>query len=147
MATGQTNKPPIKQKYIKDPADLLKAWNEYKSHIDNNPDIQQVATAKGVMEIAVKRPYIKQGFYSFFYNRYGHHVHQYFDNDKGAYDAYLGIVTHINAECKHDQIEGSLTGRYKSPNLVARLNGLTEKVQNEITTPGTISIKFEKDKE
>jgi hypothetical protein len=141
------SKPPIKQKYIKDPADILKAWNEYKAHIDNNPDIQQVATGRGVLSIEVKRPYLKQGFYSFFYNKYGHHVSQYFDNQNNSYTAYLDVISHIRGEWEQDQIEGSLTGRYKAHNLVARLNGLTEKVQNEITTPGTISIKFEKDTE
>ena len=141
------NKPPIKQKYIQDPLDLLKAWNEYKAHIDANPDIQQVATGKGVVEIEVKRPYLRQGFLSFFYNKYGHHIKQYLDNEGGAYNAYLEVCTHIRGEWEQDQIEGSLTGRYKAPNLVARLNGLQDKVQNEVTTLGSLSVKFEKDKE
>jgi hypothetical protein len=139
------SKPPIKQKYIKDPLDLLKAWNEYKAHVDANPDIQQVATAKGVVEIAVKRPYLRQGFLSFFYVNYGHHVKQYLDNEAGNYNSYLEVATHIRSEWELDQIDGSLTGRYKSPNLVARLNGLVDKQQTELTTPGKLEIKFEKD--
>jgi hypothetical protein len=35
-------------------------------------------------------------------------------------------------EWESDQIDGSLTGRYKSPNLVARLNGLKEQSETEI---------------
>jgi hypothetical protein len=124
--------PPIKQKYIESPELLLKAWNDYKDIILNNPDIQEVATAKGVQQIKVKRPFQRKGFESYFFNMYGHHVKQYIDNEKGAYDAYLGVVTHMRNEWESDQIDGSLTGRYKSPNLVARLNGLVDKQENNI---------------
>jgi hypothetical protein len=123
-------KPPIKQKYINNPDDLLKAWNDYKDIIINNPDMQEVATAKGVQQIKVRRPFQRKGFESYFFNVYEHHVKQYIDNQKGAYDAYLGVVTHMRNEWEADQIEGSLTGRYKSPNLVARLNGLKEQTEN-----------------
>ena len=126
------NLPPNKQKYIENPEALLKAWNDYKSSLDKNPDIQQQATAKGVTEIRVKKPYLRKGFESYFYNTYGHHVKQYIDNEKNAYEAYLGVVTHMRNEWECDQIEGSLTGRYKAPNLVARLNGLTEKTETKV---------------
>jgi hypothetical protein len=129
------SKPPIKQKYIKEPSDLLDAWNNYKTFVDSNPDIQDVATGKGILQISVKKPYTRQGFLSYFYTTYGHHVKQYLDNEGGAYESYLEVVTHIRTEWEADQIEGSLTGRYKSPNLVARLNGLADKqeTKHEIT--------------
>jgi hypothetical protein len=136
-------KPPIKQKYIPTPEDLLRIWNEYKLHLDANPDFQEVATAKEVQRIAVKKPYQRQGFEAFVFNKYGFHVYQYIDNLGGAYEAYLGIVTHMRNEWQGDQIEGSLTGRYKSPNLVARLNGLTEKTENNTTLSGKIEITLD----
>jgi hypothetical protein len=123
-------KPPIKQKYIESPEALLKIWDEYKAHIDKHPDVQEMATAKGVQVIRVKKPYMRQGFEAFVYRKYGHAVHQYIDNYQGNYSSYLGIVTCMRNEWQEDQIEGTLTGRYKAPNLVARLNGLVEKTDN-----------------
>ncbi len=50
------NKPPVKEKYIT-PDELLQLWREYKKYTDENPDIQEVATNKGIQEIKVKKPY------------------------------------------------------------------------------------------
>jgi hypothetical protein len=124
--------PPIKQKYIKTPEDLLQAWEDYKKSVDSNPDVQQIATAKGVQDVRVKKPYQRKGFETYFYKIFGHHVKQYIDNYEDAYESYLGVVTHMRNEWESDQIEGSLTGRYKAPNLVARLNGLVDKKETEI---------------
>lgn len=124
-------KPPIKEKYISSPEELLQLWDEYKDSIDENPDVQEIATGKGVHEIRVKRPYQRKGFEAFVFRKLGHHVHQYIDNYENRYDSYLGVVTCMRSEWEEDQIEGTLTGRYKAPNLVARLNGLTEKVQQD----------------
>jgi hypothetical protein len=124
-------KPPLKKKYIDTPENFLSLWDEYKEHIDSNPDAQQVATARGVQIIQTKKPYLRKGFESFVYRRYGFHIHQYIDNYQGAYDSYLGVVTCIRGEWEEDQIEGTLTGRYKAPNLVARLNNLVEKTENK----------------
>lgn len=124
-------KPPIKQKYIETPEELLELWDEYKLLVDAKPDTQQVATGKGVHTIKVKRPYQRKGFESYVYRKRGHHVHQYIDNYEGRYAAYLGVVTCIRSEWEEDQIDGTLTGRYKAPNLVARLNGLVEKTENK----------------
>jgi len=123
-----------KHKYIENPETLLNLWNEYKSFIDSNPDIQEVATARGVVELNIKKPYLRQGFESYAYNKLGHHISQYIDNQENAYTEYLGVITHIRKEWENDQISGSLTGRYKAPNLVARLNNLTEKTENTIIT-------------
>lgn len=131
-------------KIIEDPAILLQYWNEYKAEIDNNPDIQEVATAGKIQSIKVRKPYLKQGFYSYVFGKYGHHIHQYLDNWNGSYDKFLDVVTHIRAEWERDQIEGTLTGRYKAPNLVARLNGITENIKEEGSKDITIKVKYEK---
>lgn len=143
MKKKVANKPPIKQKYLESPDELLKAWDEYKKNIDNNPDVQEQATGKGVQVIRIKKPYQRAGFESYFYRNYGFHVHQYIDNYKGAYDSYLGVVTCMRAEWEEDQIEGTLTGRYKAPNLVARMNNYVDKTENkhEVTE---IKIKHER---
>lgn len=125
-------KPPIKQKYITED-ELFNLWNDYKTEVDSKPDKQQIATGKGVFEIAVKRPYQRQGFEAFVYRKLKCHVHQYIDNDGDRYDSYVGVVTHMRNEWQEDQIDGTLTGRYKSPNLVARLNGISDNKQMNVT--------------
>lgn len=133
-------KPTSKKKYVDSPENLLKLWDEYKAHIDQNPDVQEVATSRDVQTIRIKKPYLRQGFESYVFRKYGFHIHQYIDNWKGAYDSYLGIVTHVKNEWQTDQIEGTLTGRYKAPNLVARINGLTESQKTEQS--GTLTIVY-----
>lgn len=127
------NKPPIKKKYIETPEVFLKIWEEFKIYIDRNPDIQQIATPRGIVEIKVKKPYLRQGFEAFVYKNYNITIHQYISNQGNLYDAYVPIVTHIRNEWEEDQISGTLTGRYKAPNLVARLNNLVEKTQTDVT--------------
>ena len=125
------SKPPVKKKYVDSPQNFLKLWDEYKASIDSKPDAQQVATAKGVQVIEVKRPYLRKGFQRFVFRNYGFNIHQYIDNYNGAYNAYLGVVTCIRDEWEEDQVEGTLTGRYRAPNLVARMNNLVEKTENK----------------
>jgi hypothetical protein len=127
------NKPPIKKKYIETPELFLKIWEEFKIYVDSNPDIQQIATPRGIVEIKVKKPYLRQGFEAFVYKNYNVTIHQYISNQGSLYDAYVPIVTHIRNEWEEDQISGTLTGRYKAPNLVARLNNIVEKTQTEVT--------------
>jgi hypothetical protein len=126
---------------VKEPSELLRMWDEYKVSIDQNPDVQQIATGKGVMKVEVKRPYLRTGFEAWVYRTYGFHVYQYFDNVDNAYEQFLGVVTHIRKECESDQVDGTLTGRYKAPNLVARLHGLTDK--QEVKNTGTTVMLVE----
>lgn len=112
-------------------------WDEYKLDIDKNPDKIEKATNKGIQTESTKRPYLQSGFYAYVYRKEGHHIHQYFENTTGAYDEYLGIVTCIRNEWRSDHISGTMTGRYKAPNLTARINGLTEK--QDIEVKGQIS--------
>jgi hypothetical protein len=138
----QKNKPPIKQKYVDTPENLLKLWDEYKSYIDSSPDVQEIATGKGVHSISVKKPYLRQGFESYVYRKHGFHIHQYIDNYGEQYNSYLGVVTCIRGEWQQDQIEGTLTGRYKAPNLVARINGLSDAQKQEQS--GTVNVIYQR---
>ena len=133
--------PPIKQKYISSPEELETLWNEYKETIDNSPDEQEISTAQGIKIIRVRRPYQRKGFEAYVWRKKGHHVKQYIENTGDAYDSYLGVVTHMRNEWEEDQIEGSLTGRYKSATLVARLNGYVDKKEVKEQSDVTISFK------
>lgn len=132
-----------KTKYIESPEILLSLWDEYKQSVDSQPDQQQIATGKGVFDIKVKRPYLRKGFEAFVFRKLGINVHQYIDNYQNAYADYLGVVTCMRNEWEEDQVEGTLTGRYKAPNLVARLNNLVEKVQEDGSKEVTIKVKYE----
>lgn len=136
-----------KNKYIETPEEFLKLWDEYKAHVDETPDKEQVPTGKGIiLTLTKKRPYIRMGFEAYVYRKKGFHVHQYIDNYNNAYEEYLGVVTCARNEWEEDQVSGSLTGRYKSPNLVARLNNYSEKIdQTNIEKPifGGIDLDIE----
>jgi hypothetical protein len=122
-----------KHKYIESPQKLLSMWDEYKKTVDQNPDKEQVATGKGeILTLTRPKPYLRRGFEAYVYRTYGFHVHQYIDNDDKNYTDYLGVVTCMRKEWESDQISGTLTGKYKSQNLVARLNGLVDKKQTDI---------------
>ena len=134
--------PPIKQKWIKNPEDMLSMWEAYRQEVDSNPDEQEVATGKGVMTIKVKRPYLRQGFEAFVYRNYGHHIGHYFDELEG-YEAYFAFASHIRAEITANQLDGGLTGRLKAPNLIARLNGLADLSNSKVDTTVSQTMKIE----
>jgi len=140
----KNNKPPVKQKYVKTPEDFLKLWEEYKQFIDDNPDVEEVVTVKGtVINRNIKRPYIRQGFEAYIYNKYRVTLRHYFDNDDNSYDSYRVIIAHTRSECYDDHVSGSITGRYKAPNLVARIHGLSEKNENRLTDKEGNDVSFD----
>lgn len=118
-------------KKIGSPDILLEWWNEYKKSVDEDLEHIEEVTAKGVMTRTVKKPYLRQGFEAWCFRHKGLIIHQYIDNYNNTYEEFLGVVTCMRKEWENDQIVGTLTGRYKAPNLVARLNGLTETVKTE----------------
>jgi len=114
---------------MNNPQELLDLWNEYKTFIDTHPDKEEVVTVKGdIVEKRTKKPYLRQGFIAFVFRKLGVIIKDYLDN---KYDEFSGVVTHIRSEWEEDQLSGTITGKYKAPNLVARLNGLTEKTENK----------------
>ena len=126
---------------MNNPKELLDLWNEYKEYINTHPDKEEVVTVKGdIVEKRIKKPYLRQGFMSFVYNKLGLSIKDYLDN---KYEEFSGVVTHIRSEWEEDQISGTITGKYKAPNLVARLNGLTEKTDNTTNLTGSINISMD----
>lgn len=115
-----------KHKYIETPEKLLALWDEYKESV-NNELIEQATSRGEIVTLSVKAPLLRSGFEAFVYRKYGYHVCQYLDNQDNAYSEYLGVIMCIRKEWETDQISGTMTGRYKAPNLTARLNGLTER--------------------
>jgi hypothetical protein len=127
-----------KKKYIETPERLLKMWDEYKLSVDESKDEIQKATNLGVQSEKVDKPYLRQGFEAFVYRKYGFLVKQYLDNQDGLYDEYMGVITCIRTEWEENQVSGTLTGKFKAPNLTARMNGYTDKKEMEIK--GTLNV-------
>jgi len=122
-----------KHKYIETPEELLELWEEYKQQVGSD-EIEQVHPKLGVVTISIKKPLLRSGFEAFVYKKRGFGISQYLDNNDKAYNEYLGVITCIRKEWETDQVSGTMTGKYKAPNLTARLNGLTEKT--DVTTNG-----------
>ena len=107
-----------------------KVWNEYKDLVDADPHIEEVLTVKGdIVKVKKPRPYMRQGFEAYCYNNGYGHVCQYIKNQEGLYNEYIPIVTHARNEWEDNQISGTLTGRFKAPNLVARISNLKENIE------------------
>lgn len=117
---------------ISSPEILLQWWDEYKAHVDANPDYIQEATGKGIMTREVKKPYLRQGFEAWCFRNKALDVHHYLDQSDESYDSFRGVVSCMRKEWEDDQIGGTMTGRYKAPNLTARLNGLVEKTDSKL---------------
>lgn len=119
-------------KYIGDPDEFIRMWDEFKKEIDSNPDYIEKATNKGIQKERVPRPYTRQGFEAFVYRNYGFNIRQYIDNDRGDYEEFIGVVTCVRNEWENNQISGTLTGQYKAQTLVARLNGYSDKHEHTV---------------
>lgn len=110
---------------MKTPEELLQLWDEYKNYIDTHLDKEQIVTVKGhIVEKKTKKPYLSSGFQSFVFRKHKISVKDYLS---GKYEEFSEVVTCIRNEWEEDQVSGTITGKYKAPNLVARLNGLTDK--------------------
>lgn len=122
-----------KHKYIETPEELLSLWDKYKEQV--GVETIEQATPKGdIVSLSIRKPLLRSGFEAFVFRLKGFNVCQYLDNQDKAYDEYLGVITCIRKEWETDQVSGTLTGKYKAPNLTARLNNLTEKT--DVTTNG-----------
>lgn len=117
---------------FKTPAELEKAWIEYKEDLKEQSKswekIQYVGKDGSKRTDYPKLPLTMAGFEVFCYNRYGT-VKHYFDNKEGYYEDFGGICSRIRTEIRADQINGGMLGFY-NPSITQRLNGLTEKVEN-----------------
>lgn len=123
-------------------------WNLFTDYVDHarlHPVIKRELNQRTgeVIEIPIDRPLTIEGFFTFAWDRLGD-INGYFYNVNNEYSDFLTITSRIKQCIREQQISGGMGGVYNA-NLTARLNGLTDKVQNEITTPGKLEIKFEKE--
>lgn len=132
---------------LKSPDEMWDLFQRYVEHTKMNPVIKRELSSRTgeVVEIPIDRPLTIEGFFTFAWDRLGD-IHAYVYNKDGQYNEFSTIVSRVKEAIRENQISGGVAGLYNA-NLTARLNGLQDKVQNEVTTLGSISVKFEKDKE
>jgi hypothetical protein len=125
---------------FKTPEELKQAWEDYKADLDKEAKkwakVQYVGKDGIRVEDYPPMPRDLDGFYAWYLDKYGKHIHQYFDNLKKVEDVYgsefLGIVTHIKADRNANIKTGTLLGFYNSA-MGNRIVGLADTVQNNIT--------------
>lgn len=118
------------------PEELQKAWNDFKKDLELQSEqwqkIQYVGKDGSRVAEPQKVPYTLEGFKRFCRIEYGE-VEQYFTNQGGYYDDFVGICRAIKEEIRENQIVGGLLGFY-NPSITQRLNNLTER--QDITSKG-----------
>ena len=125
-----------KDKWIKSPEQFLEIWDEYVKDRLQQYDLLPVANNKTgeVLYLPAQKPITRKSFQVFVRKNYGYHIHQYIDNKDKAYNEYVGVITHARDEWEDDQVSGTLTGKYKAPNLTARMLGIGDK--QDVTSNG-----------
>jgi hypothetical protein len=131
-----------KPKYIETPEKMYELFEGYKKSL--KPREIQKATPKGVVSEWHTPPLTMAGFEVYVMFNEGiksKGIDQYFANQDGLYDDYMGICSRIKKEIRQDQIEGGMVGQYNS-SITQRLNGLTEKTENTNTNNNVTEVKF-----
>ena len=125
---------------FKHESELADAWARYKEDLREQAKewvkIQYVGKDGFRAEDPQKVPMTLEGFERYCYDHYGN-VGQYFDNKDGYYSDFVAICSRIRKEIRENQIVGGLLGFY-NPSITQRLNGLTEKTENNHNISGSI---------
>lgn len=129
---------------FKKPDELMKAWEDYKKHLEDVEaekwlKIQYVGKDGDRKEDAYKIPLTLEGFKVYCYKIYGV-VEQYFKNQDNQYTDFLHICSYIKDEIRANQITGGLLGVY-NPSITQRLNNLVEKTE-DVTPPAAKKLKI-----
>lgn len=133
-----------KNKYIETPEALWEYFTQYKTALKDNPfKVKDWVGKDGdQIEREKERPLTMEGFELYCYeNDIIKSIDDYFSNTGGAYTDYSGICSRIRKAIRADQIEGGMAGMY-NPSITQRLNGLTEKIQEDGTKEVVIKVKY-----
>jgi hypothetical protein len=132
----QKKKTPLTKsnKYIESPERMYELFCEYVDTVKAKPF--HVRDWVGAMATQVERPKEKpltlEGFSNYcFHKGIVKDTDDYFCNTKGNYEEYSNICSRIKRIIREDQIAGGMAGIY-NPSITQRLNGLVEKVQNDV---------------
>ena len=120
---------------------MWELFENYKEENNSNKDwvkFQYVGKDGDRKTDSLKPPLTMSGFENHVANlKIINSLDQYFSNQDGLYDDYMGICSRIKREIRENQIIGGMLGFY-NPSITQRLNGLTDK--KETTHKGSINI-------
>lgn len=131
-----------KKKYIETPEKMWQLFTEYKAWVKANPIRVQDYVGKDAEMVyrEKERPLTVDGFENWCSdNDIIEDLSNYFANSDNKYAEYSTICSRIRRAVRIDQIEGGMAGIY-NPSITQRLNGLTEKTENQTTIKGVDEI-------
>ena len=128
---------------FKKPEDLEKAWKAYKEDLKDKAKVwvkvQYVGKDGDKKQDSPKLPLTIEGFKRFCWDENIGTVEQYFTNQDGDYEEFLGICSRVKNEIREDQITGGILSFY-NPSITQRLNNLVEKSEVKIED---VDVNFE----
>ena len=133
-----------KPKYIETPEKLWELFEAYRKNVKDNPRKKHTFVGKEgrsdyeLLEV----PLTMAGFEVYVMNCEGVEskgVDQYFSNQGGLYDLYVGICSRIRKVIRQDQIEGGSVGQYNA-SITQRLNNLSDKQEVKHETPTELKV-------
>lgn len=124
-----------KHKYIESPEKMWEYFIAYRDEAKSKPRKKMVFVGKdGNKEYELLEvPLTMEGFELWCYEKeIINDLSDYFGNKNQKYTEFSDICTRIKKAIRKDQIEGGMVGQY-NPSITQRLNGLVEKVQQDIS--------------
>jgi hypothetical protein len=125
-----------KHKYIETPEKMWELFEQYRSHVEQNPFKVKDWVGKDANQ--VNREHIKtltmEGFECFVMENTKVEypdLTEYFEGKNESYKDYFPICSRIRREIRRDQIEKGMAG-IANPSITQRLNGLVDKKETEI---------------
>jgi len=132
------------EKNIETPEKLWALFLEYKTHVKGSPLLKHTFVgAVGRSDFEQREVCLSWDGFEIFVMEKGvikyPDLSEYAEGKNESYKEYFPLCRAIKKYCRKDQIEGGMAGIY-NPSITQRLNGLTEKTQNE--TNLNIKAKF-----
>jgi uncharacterized protein YeeX (DUF496 family) len=131
---------PSGTKNIKTPQKMWEIFCAYKQKVKSNPIIVEdwVGGIGKKVRRKKERPLTLEGFENYcFEENIITDISDYIENKQGRYSDFVPICSRIRKIIREEQITGGMAGIY-NPSITQRLNGLTEKIQDD----GTKEIKI-----
>jgi uncharacterized short protein YbdD (DUF466 family) len=120
---------------FKEPNEIKKVFEDYKKDLERQSNewvkIDYVGKDGMRVEEPQKVPMTFEGFKRYCREYHGE-IEQYFTNQDGYYNDFIGICRAIKEEIRENQIIGGLLNFY-NPSITQRLNNLVERQQIEVT--------------
>ena len=147
-ATKKIEKPrPVgRPKNIETPEIMWQLFCQYAKEIKGKPLIVKDWVGGIAKEVyrEKERPLTLEGFEIFVMDKLDmSDLDQYFANREGRYTNFVSVCSRIRKNIREDQIAGGMAGIYNA-SITQRLNGLTEKIQEDGSKEVTIKVKYEK---